>query len=177
MANLTDILPAPPHNVSGLQLDWANRAQACFRPPADYGIPIICTADPDPTQTGTAGLVSPWVDFGLFESCCPWNSQPGIKNVYTASRFCSTPACFTGNESIARQWPGCVLGVLGRYIEGVKAAGNETNVTMSALDAKCEYIDYERLRQGVKRSEGSLETGRGFWLLFGLVGAVTVLLG
>ena len=123
---------------------WLANPESCFRPAPDFTKPIVCTAWPKVTQTGAAALVNPWTDTALFESCCPWGQgRQGQLNSYMAARYCSTPVCFTGNGSIVNGWGPCVYDVLAKYIDEVKASGNATNLTITAMEPECEYIDYK----------------------------------
>ena len=140
--------------------------------PTGFPLSLLISVRPYPnaSQTGVAGLVNTWTDRALFQSCCPWSHNCSYRNVYMASRFCSTPICFTHNESVARTWPTCVFGVLSNYLKDVHAAGNQTNVTMTAMDPMCQYIDYERLKRGLKTGNSSgLVNVRSGWLLLGIM--------
>jgi hypothetical protein len=144
--------------------NWMYDYDACGRPHPESQQSIICAAcfnTADIYLTGTAGG-----DFDLFSDCCPVINAaiPTSSNrtVYYSSSRC-LEYCLTNNETIADGWDQCI-----------KNAVSSSNLTLAnatvdeAYCGRCEYLDKNFLKNGLKSSAGSVK-GTAALLLTSLV--------
>ncbi|KAM7214102.1 hypothetical protein V8F06_010541 [Rhypophila decipiens] len=151
------ILPA--QNVtynSRFQGQWFVDARACYRPPPDLQIPIVCYVQVDrfknPPNASTAlSIQDPGSDFMLFEDCCPSSSDaPAVYRLDAQCGYYGGPACFTTSEKRAGLWNECLQKQLAKRVDALEKMGDFSlsNMSRDALSGTCEYVDYERLKKG-----------------------------
>jgi len=118
-------------NRNQIQYAWQYDVLSCGRPAADYGIPIVCSVSGVDITNTTAS-------FDTFSACCP-TSITGTNN-YVQRRGCQT-FCYTADETLAKGFDACVKD------EAQKAVYNPG---FENVAGRCQYIDYESLKKGVK---------------------------
>jgi hypothetical protein len=149
-----------PLMISKFQYGWKYSAYSCYRPAADLGYPIACIAYAGTElQTGnfssadSKATVTSFVEFETFSPCCPLVVN-NTKQIYTSEKACPAAACFTTDESVAREFDACVKREAKVMVEKLKGEGavavNASRRTEPR--GRCEYVDYEMLRKGIVKS-------------------------
>lgn len=148
------------------------QADACGRPPVEVAQTIICAScfiTEKPHLTGSAGG-----DWDLFSSCCPFvgNQVPAIeRQTYYSARNCTNSYCTTSNETIANNWDTCV-----KNAARTKPEAFANKSVDEAYCGRCEYINKDYLRNGLKKNGASTSPkGTGAMLLIALVFGATFL--
>lgn len=107
--------------------------------------------------------VSTYGALDVFAPCCNVTDQ---SKVYRGE--CDLIWCYTSDEQQALNWPTCINNQLKAYAQEV----NKTDMTEAAQLAlpnstfgKCEVIDYDRLKGGLKKDAATSTTG-GVWRPF-----------
>jgi hypothetical protein len=78
--------------------------------------------------------------------------------------------CYTNDAGLAEAWPKCIQDAAGAKIEKLRKTNpsNVTGLTKDMYTGRCEWIDYEALKKGLRKS-GAIRLGeawtKGFWAI------------
>lgn len=136
-----------------MQTMWSYTTIACGRPAADYSLSIICRPLSEPTgERYQPYIVDEATDFMTFEKCCPRDN--GV-NQYINQRDCSQ-YCYTDDTKLAGAFSQCINDTAKVAIESAHKAGKLNDTSRPGQYwGRCEYIDYKRLKQGIRDSGAS----------------------
>ncbi|KAI1121555.1 hypothetical protein F5Y10DRAFT_256134 [Nemania abortiva] len=136
--NLTDQLE--------LQRNWAWNPEGCVRPNTEFDIPILCQVQRH--YNGTT-LPSLGVEYDTFENCCPVDPTSGQKNQWITIIPCNQQFCFTTDEQLATGFDKCIYNAASDKL----SSSNATNATNHAYRGRCEWINYDSLKKGIREPE------------------------
>ena len=83
-----------------------------------------------------------------FDACCPRDKD---KNLWILQRDCMQDYCYTSNLTIAGNFSKCINETAKIAVEAAHKAGKLDDTSRPGqLWGRCEYIDYERLKKGLR---------------------------
>ena len=140
------------HEISDdkqIQRLWQVDATSCGRPPADYNISIFCRTFNTPINDDWQPfIVEAGTDFMSFDACCPRDNG---KNLWTLQRDCMQDYCYTSNLTIAGNFSKCINETAKVAVETAHKAGTLNDTSRpDQFWGRCEYIDYESLKKGIR---------------------------
>ncbi|KAI0814492.1 hypothetical protein GGR55DRAFT_434637 [Xylaria sp. FL0064] len=130
-----------------LQRNWAWNADSCVRPNTEFDIPILCQVHR--AENGTS-LPSLGVEYDAFEKCCPVLADYTHKNQWISIIPCRQQFCFTNNEQLAMGFDECIYNAA---LDKLKDLNVTNATTTNAYRGRCEWINYDSLKKGIREPE------------------------
>lgn len=144
------------HRNFKIQRQWQYNMTACYRPPPESTIPIVCTIEPG--YQNSTYYPEPGTQFSTYSPCCEAPEKPFSPSddferstILLLDSTCSgLQACFTTNETLAKGFDKCIKSSAELELARRKKVGEvPANVTFYAPLGYCEYIDFATLKKGI----------------------------
>ncbi|KAI0971737.1 hypothetical protein F4678DRAFT_461104 [Xylaria arbuscula] len=133
-------------NVSdplSIQYDWAVNDVACLRPTTEYDVPIVCKVIK--SYEPTPFLPTLGTEYDAFAKCCNRTASNRNETQWILINPCDTEYCFTNDQAMAENFDLCI-------VDTAKAEYKELGINGTAAQyrGRCEYIDYDSIKKGVR---------------------------
>ncbi|KAI0804096.1 hypothetical protein GGR55DRAFT_659774 [Xylaria sp. FL0064] len=166
----TEIYKANVSNEFSIQYDWAVNHAACLRPTTEYDITIVCEV----YKLDAPRLPSLGIEYDAFAKCCNRTDQNRNATQWIVIDPCETEYCFTNDQALAANFDQCISNTATEEAKKLKS-----NVTGINYRGRCEWIDYDEIKKGVREDPADLSSAAGFvlpWVALMTALAVALLL-